>query len=49
MGLMQTLAEAPDTLYLRIADAMARQIRTATPSRRERIPSVRNLAHQHGV
>ena len=44
-----TLVEAPDTLYLRIADAMARQIRTGTLSRGERIPSVRNLAHQHGV
>nr|WP_315193113.1 PLP-dependent aminotransferase family protein [uncultured Aquabacterium sp.] len=38
-----------DTLYLRIADAMARQIRTGTLPRGERIPSVRNLAHQHGV
>ncbi|MBH1988394.1 MAG: PLP-dependent aminotransferase family protein [Burkholderiales bacterium] len=38
-----------DTLYLKIADAMARQIRTGTLPRGERIPSVRNLAHQHGV
>ncbi|WP_290902960.1 PLP-dependent aminotransferase family protein [Aquabacterium sp.] len=38
-----------DTLYLKIADAMARQIRTGTLPRGERIPSVRNLASQHGV
>jgi DNA-binding transcriptional MocR family regulator len=38
-----------DTLYLKIADAMARQIRTGTLSRGERIPSVRTLASQHGV
>ena len=46
---MHPQADLPDTLYLRIADAMARQIRTGTLSRGERIPSVRNLAHQHGV
>jgi DNA-binding transcriptional MocR family regulator len=38
-----------DTLYLKIADAMARQIRTGTLPRGERIPSVRLLASQHGV
>lgn len=38
-----------DTLYLKIADAMARQIRTGTLPRGERIPSVRLLAAQHGV
>lgn len=46
---MQPQPDTPDTLYLRIADAMARQIRTGTLPRGERIPSVRNLAHQHGV
>ena len=38
-----------DTLYLKIADAMAHQIRTGTLPRGERIPSVRTLASQHGV
>jgi len=46
MACMHTHA---DTLYLKIADAMARQIRTGTLPRGERIPSVRNLASQHGV
>ena len=40
---------AADTLYLRIAESMAGQIRSGTLSRGERIPSVRTLAVQHGV
>jgi len=45
----QTGHAPTDSLYLQIAEAMARQIRTGTLPRGERIPSVRLLASQHGV
>ena len=40
---------AADTLYLRIAEAIAGPIRAGTLARGERIPSVRTLARQQGV
>ncbi len=43
-------APAPDaTLYLQIAEHIARSIRSGTLSKGERIPSVRELARQQGV
>lgn len=42
-------ADAADTLYLQIAEAIAGPIRAGTLARGERIPSVRDLARQRGV
>lgn len=43
------MTDHTDTLYLRIADAIARPIRAGTLARGERVPSVRAMARQHGV
>lgn len=40
---------ATDTLYLQIAESLARPIRAGTLARGARMPSVRMLARQHGV
>jgi DNA-binding GntR family transcriptional regulator len=41
--------DAPDTLYLQIAQTLAASIRGGVLARGERLPSLRDLAAQHGV
>ena len=41
--------DTPTTLYLGIADAIARSVRAGTLVRGERLPSVRETARRNGV
>ena len=41
--------DSPDTLYLQIAQTLAASIRAGVLGRGERLPSLRDLAAQHGV